>query len=108
MSDKKFRCEPCDKYFQFKHQLINHNKSSKHKAVINGSAYQCNIGDCIYECNSKIKFRLHILNNHSTVEERKKGFKYYCEVCDTGRASKKEIETHLKTNKHKNMINESK
>ena len=28
--------------------------------------------------------KLHILNNHSSIEEKKKGFKYYCETCNYG------------------------
>jgi hypothetical protein len=104
MSSKQFKCENCNKSFQFKHQLKRHEKSSKHIAVVDGSAYQCDEKDCDYETNIKMNLTLHILNNHSTLEERKKGFSYYCEVCDIGKATEKEIDIHLKTNKHGKML----
>ena len=46
--------------------------------------------------------KLHILNNHSTREEKKKGFKYYCEYCDMGTFAKFIYNKHIKTKKHKN------
>ena len=46
----------------------------------------------------------HKLYEHSTKEEREKGFKFYCSYCDFGTFSKDTIETHNNTNKHKNFI----
>ena len=36
-----------------------------------------------------------LLDHHSTKEERKQGFKYYCEECDYGIFGKKLFEKHL-------------
>jgi len=38
--------------------------------------------------------KLHYLNNHANKEERKKGFKYYCEACDIGNFSKSLFKLH--------------
>ncbi len=42
-----------------------------------------------------------MLNNHSTIEERKKQFSYYCDDCDFGVYIKSSYDKHIKTNKHK-------
>ena len=47
----------------------------------------------------------HILNNHSSKEERKHKFKCYCEYCDFGSFSEIHYQNHLITKKHI-LINE--
>jgi len=42
----------------------------------------------------------HKLNEHSTVEEREKEFKYYCKKCDYGTISKDLFNKHQQTQKH--------
>ena len=37
-------------------------------------------------------------------EERKKGFKYYCDYCDYGTFSRMFIETHNNSEKHKKQL----
>lgn len=44
--------------------------------------------------------RVHILTQHSTPEERKKQFKYYCECCDFGTLGEVLYNRHLETKKH--------
>ena len=46
----------------------------------------------------------HILNKHSTKDERKEKFKYYCELCDFGTFSKDTMEVHNNSTKHKTFI----
>ena len=46
----------------------------------------------------------HILNKHSTKEERKDKFKHYCELCDFGTFSKDTFDVHENSNKHKVYI----
>ena len=36
---------------------------------------------------------------------RKKGFKYYCELCDFGVLSKSLYDKHIETITHKNILN---
>jgi hypothetical protein len=43
----------------------------------------------------------HILNEHGTLEEREKDFKYYCKLCDFGSFSKNIYENHIISDKHK-------
>ena len=45
----------------------------------------------------------HKLNNHSTKEERKKEFKYYCVVCDFGVFTESSFEKHKETIRHKRL-----
>ena len=46
----------------------------------------------------------HVLNEHSTKDEKKKEFKYYCENCYFGTFSKDTFELHNNTNKHKRYL----
>jgi len=48
--------------------------------------------------------KLHILNNHSSIEEKKNGFTYYCEICNIGYFIEHKIIAHLETTKHKIKI----
>ena len=62
----------------------------------------------ITKCKSKNKAELiQLINNHSTKEERKDKFKYYCECCDFGVFVKSMMDTHLNTNKHQLKFNDS-
>jgi hypothetical protein len=59
----------------------------------------------MYVRNVIIKnFAHHKLNFHANKEERKKEFKYYCEICDYGTFSKDFIENHNNNTKHKKRI----
>lgn len=63
---------------------------------------KCNF--CEYKSKNKTILNTHILNNHKTQEDRKKEFKYYCELCDFGSFSKDTIEVHNNSEKHKTFI----
>ncbi len=43
----------------------------------------------------------HKLNHHSSIEEREKGFKYYCKLCDYGTLTEIIMNNHYNTKKHK-------
>lgn len=45
-----------------------------------------------------------MLNNHSSLEEKKKEFTYYCEVCNYGIFNKDNYDKHLLTKKHLSRI----
>jgi hypothetical protein len=49
----------------------------------------------------------HILSKHSSIDEKKKEFKYYCEKCDFGAFAKKLYDQHCKTIKHKQKNNDN-
>jgi hypothetical protein len=52
---------------------------------------------------NKNNFMTHKLNNHSTKEERKKEFKYYCEACDFGVFTESSYEKHKNSLRHKRL-----
>jgi len=58
---------------------------------------------CAYISNavSSVNINQHILNYHSTIEEKKLKFKYYCENCDYGCFAKPQFDKHCDTYKHK-------
>ncbi len=55
---------------------------------------------CEYQTKNKLMMLQHKLNEHSTIEERKKEFKYYCKKCDYGTISKDLFLRHQQTQKH--------
>lgn len=61
--------------------------------------YKCD--KCDYITSTKLNLKTHILNNHSTKEERKNGFKFYCDNCDMGVFTESSFKVHLNTKKHK-------
>jgi len=46
-------------------------------------------------------YKQHILNYHSSKEQREEDFKYYCKLCNYGSFSKDLLEKHNLTEKHK-------
>lgn len=103
MSDKPYICKKCDVSFQFKYLLERHNKSKKHIGS-DKTTYHCERGTCDYHTTSKTNFKMHMLNNHSTVQQKIEGFPYYCKICDIGCGAKSSYDRHLKSKKHKNNI----
>ena len=101
----KYICEMCN----FKCNIISrweiHIKTEKHKTGIRKKRsdykqpYKCE--KCEYMTKNKLLLMQHKLNEHSTIEEREKNFKYYCKVCDYGTISKDFYEKHIATEKHK-------
>jgi len=89
-----------------------HNKSVLHKTGTAGKRntksadeikmYKCD--NCEFITKNKSNYLVHKLNKHSTKEERKKEYKYYCELCDFGVFGKSLYDTHLETSTHKNII----
>jgi len=92
------KCEKCNLTFKSKHFLAAHYKTKRHLGF-NHVIHKCD--KCDYSTKQMSSYKIHILNNHSTKEERKKGFNYYCECCDIGKMDEKAFENHLTTKKHK-------
>lgn len=103
--DSKFYCKECNYKCKFEYLYNRHLKTNKH---INGKItrvhtkepinYKCE--KCDFVSNHIYNYKTHILNNHSTLEERKKEFPYYCELCDYGIFSKDLFDKHLLTKRH--------
>jgi hypothetical protein len=98
----KYYCEKCKFGCHYESGWKAHEISNKHRGCENKEyklePKKCD--QCYYKtlCGSNLK--LHILNHHSTKEERKKAFTHYCEECDYGIFGKKQFERHLEI-KHK-------
>lgn len=105
----KYICNKCNykcKYLSLWTKHINtelHLTGIRKKREYNvKSAYKCN--KCTYDTKHKASYTLHVLNEHSTIEERKKAFKFYCKVCDHGTFAKYLHDCHIATDKHKKNI----
>ena len=120
-----FYCEKCDIYFNYKsfynkHLTTNqHNnnerklrsdkgkerKKNSEKKIDNIIKKQhiCNI--CEYKTINIHNYENHILNNHSSIEEKETKFPFYCKVCNFGVFTKSSYDKHLETKKHCIKIN---
>ena len=112
MNQFKFFCDKCNYGTDIKNSIVLHNKSLLHTTGIAGKRnikteeekkiYKCD--KCDYVSKNKNNYLVHKLNNHSTKEERKKEYKYYCELCDFGVLSKSLYEKHIETITHKYIL----
>jgi hypothetical protein len=104
----KFICDKCDYKCNFISQWNNHCERESHKTgkrktrTDKKEVGKCK--DCDYNTTNYTNMLKHILNKHSTREERKEKFKFYCELCDFGSFSKDTIEVHNNSEKHKTFI----
>jgi hypothetical protein len=102
---KSFICEKCNFKCNYKSKYELHLKSSIHLTgkrkdrCDKREPYICKI--CGYESMNEFNYNCHYFNNHSTNEEKEKGFSYYCKSCNFGTYVKKCYELHMNTQKHK-------
>jgi len=101
----EYNCDKCNfhvdaKSLFNKHLLTGiHLTGSRAERCDKLQRVKCEFCDHIPSNNKNM--RLHILNKHSTLEERKKTFVYYCELCNCGVLSQKAYGNHIATRKHK-------
>ncbi len=110
--DYKFNCEECKFTCNEESRWIIHINCEKHKlgkrkkrSDYNGP-YICK--ECNYETTNMVSYKQHILNEHSTIEEREKGYTYYCKECNIGSFTEITYKKHIETKKHIKKINENK
>lgn len=96
---EKHECKKCNISFKYNNELEKHYRSKKHNGNV---VYVCNL--CDYKSNKKYNYKLHIIINHATTEQRKEHYPHYCDYCDIGFLSKNSHKKHLETNKHKKMV----
>lgn len=102
-----YSCDKCEFYTNAKSMWDKHIISGKHQNGIR--AVRCDkklptkCPHCDFIPKTSITARQHLLNIHSTKEDRKKQFKYYCDNCDFGTFAEQIYNTHLKTEKHLHM-----
>jgi len=100
----KFNCDNCEYNCNYESEWIKHCNTELHKTGTRKKrsdykeSYECE--KCEYKTRNIIILKQHKLNEHSNLEERKKEFKYYCELCDIGTFSKDLFNNHKKSNKH--------
>jgi hypothetical protein len=102
-------CEKCNKTFTSNAHYLIHCETEIHKTGIRKTRkdkkeeFKCTICN-LYTTKQPTNIKLHILINHSNIEEKKLGFKYYCETCDYGIMNELKYKIHLDTIKHKIKI----
>lgn len=106
----KYICEKCNYKTNLKVPYERHLESELHKTGKRKTRsdkicdiYECK--KCKYTTTVGSNYKLHVLNNHSTIEEKKKEFPFYCEDCDFGTFGKSYFTKHLATTKHKQRLN---
>ena len=101
----KYNCETCNfrcnekSRWQIHIDCIKHKTGKKKIRSDYKESFKCE--KCEYETKNIVTYKEHILNEHSNRQERKEGFKHYCELCDYGSMSTIIYERHEKTEKHK-------
>ncbi len=103
----KYNCEKCNFHSNYLTSWKNHketelHKTGKRKTRSDKKSSKCQ--QCDYKSTGSTNLKQHVLNEHSNKEERKKGFKYYCEYCDYGTFAISFYNKHLNTDKHSNFI----
>jgi hypothetical protein len=103
--ENKYFCEKCNYRCKFKSLFIKHTKSIAHIGENNeipndlaSSVLSCD--KCNFKTFYSQNFKNHKLNNHSSFEERKKEFPFFCEVCNIGFFSKILLNNHNSSKKH--------
>ena len=103
--ENKYICEKCNFKCNTKARWEAHINTTLHQTGIKKkrSDYKepikCDY--CNYETKNITTLKMHKLNNHSTIEEKKKEFKYYCSYCDFGCLYENFMIKHNETTKHK-------
>ena len=106
----KFFCEKCNYGTNKKMSMVVHVNTSLHLIGKHGRSlvkkldkkkYECSI--CQTNYSSKGNLLMHNLNNHSTKEEKKKGYKFYCDICNIGYMNSSKYNHHLTTSSHQNV-----
>jgi hypothetical protein len=103
----KYFCNSCDygtnlysayyKHLRTELHLTGKRKIRSDKKCLD--EYVCN--KCNHKSTSEHNDKIHYLNNHASIEEKRKEFKYFCETCNSGTFSLTEYKKHLERKTHK-------
>ena len=106
-TEMKYNCEVCNYKCIYPAHWKQHIESEKHKTGKRGTRcdkkYPDKCPKCEFIPKSNTNYLQHTLIYHSTKEERKEKFPFYCEACDSGAFTKQSFETH-KTSKKTQVI----
>jgi hypothetical protein len=102
-----YNCDKCDFHTNSHSAFTKHLLTGKHNTGHRSQRSDKKVLDkcpyCNYIPTGNLIMKQHILNMHETKEKRKDNFKYYCDFCDFGSFSQKIYNTHILTDKHKQM-----
>ena len=108
-STPKFYCEKCNYTCAYPAHWKQHIESAKHlnegkrKTRCNKILDpQCSL--CAFKTNNLCGMKTHQLTKHASKEERRDGFKFYCDKCDFGTFAEILFTRHLETKKHISQI----
>ncbi len=76
---KDFFCHLCNYKTSNCNEWIKHNECNKHKR--NGELLPKDCSICGYKGYTHWNLKMHMITNHSTLEERQ-AQKFYCSICD--------------------------
>ncbi len=99
----KYYCDKCNYGTNLTRSYDKHITTILHNTGTRGIRlkkviYKCE--KCNYETTNNNNYLCHNLNNHSSKDERKNKFKFYCDNCDFGCFSKTGYDKHLKSKIH--------
>jgi hypothetical protein len=105
----KYKCVQCEFYTQIKTLYEKHLQTGKHitgkNSVRNDKKYPEKCEFCDYKPTNNRRYIQHKLIYHSTKEEKKDKFKFYCEKCNFGTYSEILYKKHTDSKKHIMAIN---
>lgn len=104
----KYVCDKCHFKCMYKSVWEKHINTDLHKTGVlkRGRNKDPEINQnkkcekCDFVATQRSILKKHVLDVHSTKEERKKEFKYYCDVCDIGCFTENIMKAHNRTKKH--------
>ena len=104
--EAKYYCECCNYKCIYPAHWKQHIDSEKHKnngkrKTRSDKVLEPKCKHCEYTTNNLTCMKVHCLTHHSTKEDRKKEFKYYCDKCDFGTYAEILFTRHCETKKHK-------
>jgi hypothetical protein len=104
----RYSCEKClfftNSQASYKIHLMTNKHTDGKKATRCDKKYPEKCSKCDYKPKSNTNYLQHTLIYHSTKEERKEKFTFYCETCDYGSFTEKSLITHKNSKKHKLSI----
>jgi ribosomal protein L35 len=103
--ETKYNCEACNYKCIYPAHWKQHIESEKHKnngirKTRSDKVLEPKCKHCEYTTNNLTCMKVHCLTQHSSKEERKKEFKYFCDKCDFGTYADILFTRHCETQKH--------
>ena len=96
----KFHCLPCDYHTNKVCNLYTHLRSQKHDLQINNKVKEKKMNYCQfcpYKTHRPYCLKIHTFTQH---ENKKKEYKFNCDICNIGYDSIENYENHIQCNQH--------